>query len=844
MQERSYSTVLLIVLLVGFAFLVIKNAWLGDDAYITLRTVENFVNGYGLVWNVAERVQAYTHPLWMFLLSAVYFVMRDVYFATIGASITVSLLTLWLLVRSLAKSELTVIVAIITLSLSKAYVEYATSGLENPLTHLLLVLFFIYFFQERVTLRRFLMLVFISSLLCLNRMDTILLCLPALCFAWWQVRSWRAIGWGLVAFSPFIAWELFATFYYGFPFPNTAYAKLNTYIEQAELWKQGFTYFTNTMAYDPITLFGILLGCFLALWSRQRNSLLVALGIGLYLLYIGRIGGDFMRGRFFTAPLLCAMIVITQLDFGRIPLAKAALYAGSYIVILILIAFMTGSLEIKQTSPSGFDRGIADERLYYYNKTGLLNIERYERARRQGLIKGMDFPYITVTCGGLGQWGFVSGPQYHVVDDCGLADPLIARLPATYDPAWRVGHYSRAIPVGYLGSLRTKQNLFEDKSLGDYYQKLAVITTAPLFSWERLKMIVAFNLGKFDHLIDTERYRFPPEIMRSYDYETIAAQKLPIDLRAGGIIIDFEQPQHAAILDLGLNSDWFEVNYSLNGDLVSKQTIQIRFASLGKRAIHWVEVPQEAEKRGFDRLHILPLRPNTTDNANYFGGLVTLSADSTQWPFDSLIRAYTFSYWRSRQGTKLDALRQQILQSPPTNWSMISLEEKLALLDTGDTIIHTMVMNQLESLQMVDQEGKEHLLFLGAILTPVPPPLTPAETKWREENKSPDNCQSDTPVINGTPYTLQIHFEALHHFFDALPIAKVQITLADQSVVTYKCVILDQQILDIGLISSPILTLTLPKNYNSNSFDLIFEYRGAPLATLRNGESTSIISFR
>jgi hypothetical protein len=49
-----------------FAIVVVRTSWLSDDAYITLRTVDNFVSGYGLRWNVAERVQTYTHPLWMF----------------------------------------------------------------------------------------------------------------------------------------------------------------------------------------------------------------------------------------------------------------------------------------------------------------------------------------------------------------------------------------------------------------------------------------------------------------------------------------------------------------------------------------------------------------------------------------------------------------------------------------------------------------------------------------------------------------------------------------------------------------------------------------------------------
>src|SRR5437763_7435248 len=50
----------------SIAFLVtvlIRTAWIADDAAIELRVVENFVAGLGLRWNIAERVQAYTDPL-------------------------------------------------------------------------------------------------------------------------------------------------------------------------------------------------------------------------------------------------------------------------------------------------------------------------------------------------------------------------------------------------------------------------------------------------------------------------------------------------------------------------------------------------------------------------------------------------------------------------------------------------------------------------------------------------------------------------------------------------------------------------------------------------------------
>jgi arabinofuranosyltransferase len=57
----------LVVVLVFFV--ILNRTWMSDDAYITLRTVDNFINGYGLTWNVNERVEVYTHPLWMLSLS-------------------------------------------------------------------------------------------------------------------------------------------------------------------------------------------------------------------------------------------------------------------------------------------------------------------------------------------------------------------------------------------------------------------------------------------------------------------------------------------------------------------------------------------------------------------------------------------------------------------------------------------------------------------------------------------------------------------------------------------------------------------------------------------------------
>ena len=64
-----------------YAGVVFCTAWLTEDAFITFRTVDNFINGYGLTWNTGERVQAYTvgGPQYLAQLGCEYFGMYKVF---------------------------------------------------------------------------------------------------------------------------------------------------------------------------------------------------------------------------------------------------------------------------------------------------------------------------------------------------------------------------------------------------------------------------------------------------------------------------------------------------------------------------------------------------------------------------------------------------------------------------------------------------------------------------------------------------------------------------------------------------------------------------------------------
>jgi arabinofuranosyltransferase len=173
---------------------LVRTAWLSDDALITLRTVLNVTHGFGLRFNIAERVQTFTHPLWLGLLTAAYYLTANVYFAAFLSSILLSVLAFWMAITR-AASGWQAAVVVIVLFFSRAFVDFSTSGLENPLSYVLLALFVGIFAgteggpAARSPRRALTLLWTIASLLYLTRPDEILLVAPMLALGSWRLRQ-------------------------------------------------------------------------------------------------------------------------------------------------------------------------------------------------------------------------------------------------------------------------------------------------------------------------------------------------------------------------------------------------------------------------------------------------------------------------------------------------------------------------------------------------------------------------------------------------------------------------------------------------------------------------------
>lgn len=517
MSKRDYQFLILLFLLF-YVVLIVRNAWMSDDAYITFRTIENFLHGYGLGFNVNVRVQSYTHPLWMFLLAAVYFATdhlhltfgNGIYFPAIFFSIFVSAAAVYLAMQKVVKPDLLPLgLFIAPVILSRAFIDFSTSGLENPLSYLLLVAFLWRYFDDEIN---FFQLALIASLIGLNRMDDLVLIGPALLYRFWLERPlWKKnLGASALGFLPFILWELFSLFYYGFLFPNTAYAKLNTGISPVLLAEQGFDYFLNSINWDPLTLFTIALAGILVFMERDKRSVPIYVGVLLYLIYVVKIGGDFMSGRFFTAPLLLSALLLSRVE----SFSSRYLMVGLGIIITLGVVSVRSTLLDPLLPTIGNDyyeridhNQIADERLAYFDK------DRNEGLAVLGFRDVIDTPPYAgdqwrfsgvsklLVLTSLGKIGYVDGPDYYFVDKTALVDPLLARLPVHDPGVWRIGHFLRRLPEGYVETLKSGKMQIAEPHLAMYYQKLNFVIAGPLWNWNRVIEIWKFNTGQYDYLI-------------------------------------------------------------------------------------------------------------------------------------------------------------------------------------------------------------------------------------------------------------------------------------------------------------------------------------------------------
>jgi arabinofuranosyltransferase len=214
-----------------------------------------------------------------------------------------------------------------------------------------------------------------------------------------------------------------------------------------------------------------------------------------------------MGGRFFAAPFFLSVLVIVYV-FSNLKVKDLTCFILTIILILIGLSLPYNPvLSNSEYVGYGFERGgIADERGFYYQHAGLLTQHAKEHEWAQdGMAIREQSDFVTeekfvVIRASIGLRGYYGGPKVHIVGIFALSDPLLSRLPSKNE--WRIGHFPRDIPEGYIESLQSGNNVIKDPDLSTYYAKILLITRGEIFSFERMKTIIEMNFGKYKHLVE------------------------------------------------------------------------------------------------------------------------------------------------------------------------------------------------------------------------------------------------------------------------------------------------------------------------------------------------------
>ena len=529
--------------------------WMSDDGLIVLRTVRNLLAGNGPVFNAGERVEANTSTLWQYLITAFGWLtgarLEDVaMWLALICTVTAAALATFAAGRFWGKVGPVVPLGIVIYLALPPARDFATSGLEWGLSLLWIAGWWAALVAWAAPLRR--------------RAPEVGYFLAFWCGMSWLVRPELALYGGvtgilLIACNPRktpgilaaalpvpAAYQIFRMGYYGLLTPHTAVAKSASGAE----WARGFEYFADFVGYYwlwlPVLAAAALVGWMMrGTGGRRLAIVLLVTGCALaHILYVLRVGGDFMHGRMWLLPLFALLLPAMAVPITRVSIALAtavAVWAGVTIVRAHPIdweAYQTGEKELGIVDEREFwtlavGRELTDPPRYAEDFLGSKLMQNWEDALDKGIdanASQLNLAYVsadpeiyswyyrdreedasdlsnlplTAYLINLGMTSMNAPLDVRILDTVGLATPIAARMPR--DPKGRVGHdkfldpawqaadtdtYLDGLPP-FISSMRAKQARAALRS--PEISELLATSREPM-SWERFWKNVRYSLG-------------------------------------------------------------------------------------------------------------------------------------------------------------------------------------------------------------------------------------------------------------------------------------------------------------------------------------------------------------
>lgn len=470
-RSRSSVEVLAALTVLGvLTAILIRTAWIAGDALVDFRTVTNALDGYGLRWNIAERVQTFTAPLWLFLLIGCTWLAGNVAIVALASNAAFTIGTASLLVLS-AGDIGGAAIAVLALSLSRAVVDYSTAGLPDAFGNLLLAAGLVACWSHR---RHAGFIAATTGLAVLVRAPIVVMLAPSAIAA---VRAGRGGAWSrylAIAAGPSIAWLGFALFYFGLPLPAPFYAAWFQPHSIAAMAGSGAAYLLESLRNDPITIVLIATALVYTTVDRTTENVAAATGIAAYVVWIIVSGGSTFAGRLLAPAAVAAALMLARSAWLR---GKPSIALATAIVLGCVAPHPTFRSDARYGEGVGqVAGGMRDERLATYQATGVLRAQRYEGYPDVASLEYAVEQYLAsgavVTTADIGLLGYAAGPRLTIVDPLGRTDLIAARHAAqgstdyasvnavSRDALWSIARLRTVLRLNLstIGGLRTDRH--------------------------------------------------------------------------------------------------------------------------------------------------------------------------------------------------------------------------------------------------------------------------------------------------------------------------------------------------------------------------------------------------
>ncbi len=496
-------------IMITYVLLCLRDAWIADDAYITLRSARNWIEYFEPNFNLGIRTQAFTSTTWHAVVAALYGILPNGYLVLLSASLVTATATTALLLYRVVPRDSGVAPVLLLGSLllsSRSYVDYSTSGMENGLLHLMVAVLYLFWNRQydphdaassRIWSRNILLT---SIALVMTRLDHAPLALPfawaAVTVLWRHFKPWPLCRRLLLYGSPLLLWKAFSIVYYGSLLPNSALSKLSHGQPIGDMLGQGLGYLYSSFLLDPVLVITLLVAVVVGWFSPRGRSRVLAIAIVLQLATCVWVGGDFMAGRFLTASFVLAAIVIAR----EVVLTHSPTSGQLVAVVAVVGLSLLGTRPVWTSSLEGgrkpFDaRGIVDEAGMWSLQTGFWRVGRdfflpVGHRRDNATRFAGPGPYFGDS---IGIETFYGNPRARVFDAVALVDPLLSRMPSLREPWWRIGHFTRMVPKNHGWFLVGKVKDYSIGELQPFAERVRNVTTGPF--WDRRRFLDAIALS-------------------------------------------------------------------------------------------------------------------------------------------------------------------------------------------------------------------------------------------------------------------------------------------------------------------------------------------------------------